>query len=58
MSRDRITITVPSDKAEHLLQLASATTETLRILASKCKGKTEKDFVALETKLKTFQGFI
>lgn len=53
-----VSITVPSDKAEHLKQLASATTETLRILASKCKGKTEKDFVALETKLKTFQGFI
>ncbi len=52
------TITVPKEKAEHLKLIASATPETLRILAEKCKGKTERDFQALEQKLKNFQAFI
>ncbi len=51
-------ITVPSDRAEYLRDLAKATPETLRILASKCQGKSEEDFKKLETKLKTYQAFI
>lgn len=52
------TITVPTDKAESLKLIAAATPETLRILAEKCKGKNEKQFLDLEKKLKSYQLFI
>ena len=51
-------ITVPKEKADYLKVIANATPETLRILAEKCKGKSEAEFKAIETKLKNFQAFI
>lgn len=58
MTTMQTTITVPKEKAEALRIIANATPETLRILASKCTGKSESDFKALEAKLKTWQGLI
>lgn len=52
------TITVPAEKAEYLQQLSNATAETLRILASKAKGKSPAQMKALEEKLKMYQLFI
>lgn len=52
------TITVPKEKAEYLKLIANATPETLRILAEKCKGKTDKQFADLEKKLKAYQMWI
>lgn len=51
-------ITVPQEKAEHLKIIAGATQETLRILASKVKGKSPMELAAMEKKLKSYEAFI
>lgn len=52
------TITVPAEKAEHLQQLQHLTVDTLKILATKAKGKNPDQLKALEGKLKAYQAFI